>query len=44
MKGKNYTKEFKEALLQEVNECNNVAQVAVFQGDIDSRTRSTTML
>ncbi|MBP2652127.1 MAG: transposase [Firmicutes bacterium] len=28
MKGKNYTKEFKEALLQEVNECNNVAQVA----------------
>ena len=28
MKGKNYTKDFKEAVLQEVNETNNVAQVA----------------
>ena len=28
MKGKNYTKEFKEMVLQEVNETNEVAQVA----------------
>ena len=28
MKGKNYTKDFKEAILREVNETNDVAQVA----------------
>jgi len=28
MKGKVYTKEFKEMILQEVNETNDVAQVA----------------
>ena len=28
MKGKNYTKEFKESVLNEVRETNNVAQVA----------------
>lgn len=37
MKGKTYTKEFKEMVLQEVNETNDVAQVAR-RHDLSSKT------